>query len=527
MTRSVFEENLNRIDSVSADVIRRIIPDNMVEIVTSKSGKPVPVLHTDGKRRPLHSLVAPERESSKESDPHGFLSQPSFVIACGLGAGYHLTGLLESPHTTELLIIEPHQALLRTLLEYVDLRHILDDPRVRLCTDTQTEVIKAYIVQRYHPAIHGGLRVVRLRSVEQVYTPEYRTVVDAIQSIIRDIQGDFSTQARFGSQWIRNAIFNLPSVSHHSMEIPRSRSATVVAAGPSLENDLPDIALRAGQGEIIVATDTSYPALMRAGIVPAVVVTIDSQLISNHHYRDTPTNQTLVVLALTTAPSVAYRAPNRLFVTTSHPFSRYVATFDNAPPRADASGGNVTYTAVYIAKALGASAVTLFGADYSYPEGKPYARGTYVYPYLHVRSKRTAPLLSGALNLVFRSTPIRRIDTTDSITYTTDLMQFYHDVVSRLIAAPIRVPEFIQPGPPFRWRSFLSDYSENISMLRKPSGALRNYLDSLSARQKQSAVTLLPQTLSLLQNMDSPIDAFFLARKATIRYADWVLSRFP
>ena len=40
---------------------------------------------------------------------------------------------------------------------------------------------------------------------------------------------------------------------------------------------------------------------------------------------------------------------------------------------------------------LGAKEIILYGADYSYPEGKPYARGTYFFPIFEANANRLNP----------------------------------------------------------------------------------------------------------------------------------------
>jgi len=69
----------------------------------------------------------------------------------------------------------------------------------------------------------------------------------------------------------------------------------------------------------------------------------------------------------------------------------------------DTSGGNVTYACLSLAEKLGACRITVYGADFSYPLGKPYARGTYFYSLFERRQNRLSPLEAGVSSFLYRS----------------------------------------------------------------------------------------------------------------------------
>jgi hypothetical protein len=72
-------------------------------------------------------------------------------------------------------------------------------------------------------------------------------------------------------------------------------------------------------------------------------------------------------------------------------------------PPLDTSGGNVTYACLSLAGQLGARRITVDGADFSYPLGNAYARGTYFYPLFERRQNRLSPLEAGVSSFLYRS----------------------------------------------------------------------------------------------------------------------------
>jgi hypothetical protein len=94
---------------------------------------------------------------------------------------------------------------------------------------------------------------------------------------------------------------------------------------------------------------------------------------------------------LASPPTVTRMAARRYYFSSGHPLDRYVAARFRAFPILDTSGGNVTHAAVSLAEYMGAGKIQLYGADFSYPFGKSYARGTYIYPYFDLRQNRLRP----------------------------------------------------------------------------------------------------------------------------------------
>jgi hypothetical protein len=110
----------------------------------------------------------------------------------------------------------------------------------------------------------------------------------------------------------------------------------------------------------------------------------------------------------------------------------------------DTSGGNVTHAAVSLVAAMGARHVTLYGADYSYPAGKPYARGTYLYDVFGASQDRVRPLHSKIHAFIFRTDDVRADRSGEHLRYTTPLLDLYRENLVRLMS---RCPAMIEAVP--------------------------------------------------------------------------------
>lgn len=232
---------------------------------------------------------------------------------------------------------------------------------------------------------------------------------------------------------------------YNDLKKDSGKTVHITAAGPSLESSIPYLADRS-EATLIVATDTSLPTLIAADLVPDYVISVDCQNHSYHHFLAGVPPSTKIVLDLA-SPNLLYRIHDRVIpVAGGHPFARLLVSDYYPFPQIDTSGGNVTHAAVSFSHVLGAREVILHGADFSYPQGKLYARGTYCYPLFLASQTRTGPLQTKFAQMLMRHGSLgMTTDQDGSIRYTTDLLSAYRAHFEAYSAAlPIPVDHFSQ-----------------------------------------------------------------------------------
>jgi hypothetical protein len=359
------------------------------------TGRPI----GQGTARPLHSLFDPRREGERLI---AALEGEDFLIFLGLGGAYQVEAALARPETDRVIVVEFGLRGFAELLGLRDLRGILGDSRVCLLVDPRPGVLEHLIPDLYLPALSRALRVLPLRP--RTEGGEFAGAAEEIRGALGRISADYSVQAHFGMRMFRNTLHNLLKAEGEAAPLPRIRRAAVCAAGPSLDLQIPRIAeaRRKGDAPFLIATDTSLPALLGRALEPDAVVSIDCQHISCRHFipprrstlspggRSSGRNSPLLFLDLASPPPLA--SPGVVFFTAGHPLGIYIASRWRPFPLIDGSGGNVTYAAVSLAEALGAAEIELYGADFSYPLGRSYARGTYIFPYFETLQNRFEPL---------------------------------------------------------------------------------------------------------------------------------------
>ncbi len=525
----LFERNilaLSTKNTALANQVSRTSSSSHFFTGSSKTGLRIPGIRSSKRDSFLHSRFDPQRESDRISS---VLQGSGYLIIFGLGAGYHIQPFLQRSDISDILILDRDITLFRSLMEEFDYRPIFLDPRVQILIDQKPEDLRQYLLDHYHPAVMGNLNTVKLPSRIRLDPSGFEASANAIRRVVNNLADDYTVQATFGKKWFINTLRNLPSASQATTTLRPSRRITVTGAGPSLEDQLPAIRRQQETGCTLLATDTSLPVLIAHGLKPDIVISIDCQQISYHHFLQGYPREIPLVLDLASPPEIARLSDRPFFFSSGHPFSLFINRRFRAFPQIDTSGGNVSHAAVSLASLMGAQEIHLYGTDFSYPQGKLYSRGTYIYPYFRSRESRLAPIEGAMISFLFRNTNILKTKDPAGYRYTTKPMISYKkrledaasNLPSRVIPAPGRgeslsisqpqgpsgkkldspsLSPFLTAGTAQKdWQNFLSSYIEDLQNLPHPTRPLGRYFAGLTHKQRDLWTTLFPSAAHFRQ----------------------------
>jgi len=539
MNNAVLERNLLSLAHTSGAAVKSIgsaVLSENIYFREARDGNPVPVIKNTKGDKPLHSGINPVREGEKLS---GQYMESGTLLAFGLGAGYHLIPLLDSHLLTNLIIIDTDASMIRAILSHVDLTRLFLDKRVSLWISEDPRDFKPYLLSRYIPVLHGDLQNISLRSRVECSSDFFQSLSHVIQDSISTITDDYTVQTHFGKKWFVNTLSNLKSSEETAFALSPVNQVQITAAGPGLEKQMPHlIAHRAGS--TLIATDTSLPVLLENKIIPDLVISIDCQHISYHHFMCGYPEDVPLVLDLASPPFMTRIAKRVFFFTSDHPFSNYVSSHFRNFPRIDTSGGNVTHAAVSLAESLGARKIKLYGADFSYPYGKPYARGSYIYPYFHKSSDRVNGIENQFIDFIFHNKSLYRETMNDGFRYISKPMIHYKnsleqksdsmnvlienirgDGVSLNLNTDKKVKHdflrLISAGETYKSRKeFINDFISDIKTLPEIKNTISEFLGSLNQDQKSILMSLLPAAAHFRRSCTNGHEALNSAREWTL-----------
>jgi hypothetical protein len=272
--------------------------------------------------------------------------------------------------------------------------------------------------------------------------------------------------------------------------------------------------------------------LLHNGIDPDAVVSIDCQHISYYHFMGCNSRNIPLFLDIASPPLLSRFSDLPFFFSGGHPLALYVSQCWRPLPRLDTSGGNVTYACLSLAESLGAQRITLFGADFSCPGARTYARGTYINPSFSKKQNRFMPLEAQFSSFLYRSPflPPEETGGAKKNYYETASMRFYRSMLEEkanmmeaeiISVAGSGVPINLKQKKPHNHSGktlelfaagkagmasgeFLEQYRTAIAALPIPGSAnLDNYYRNLGPEDRQIFTTLLPRAAALKRRNSS------------------------
>jgi hypothetical protein len=496
--RYFFERNLLALSVQNPSLCSRLSGAettlNHYKFLESRSGEVIPAMvDRTGAAHPLHSTVDPRREAERLVST---LRDDGFLVFLGLGGGYAPEAALNRSGVSQILVIDYDingVAELFCSREYIK---ILGDARCSLLIDPPPEAIEAAILEQYRPALCGGIRTIPLRARTELDIPLFSKAAVAIQRTIESVSSDYSVQAYFGLRWFSNIIRNLKAAGEQNNPAPPIREAAICAAGPSLDEQIPLLAeRRARSGErkpFIISADTALPALLYRGLEPDAIVSIDCQYFSYYHFIGVPCRNIPLFLDIASPPLLSGFSAVPFFFSGGHPLAAYISQYWRPLPRIDTSGGNVAHACLSLAENLGAERVTVYGADFSYPRGRAYAKGTYMYPLFEAKQNRCSPTEAQFSSLLYRTPFLPPEDSGGGLSYETASLRFYRRSFEKK-AAMMAAEVIHAPGLGFPMhipQKAQSKAGKRIIRLFSPGRALMSAAEFLERYRK--AINLLP-----------------------------------
>ncbi len=280
----------------------------------------------------------------------------------GTGLG-DLQRVLLAEHSLQALHVHIlNGALFSLVLQLLEQDDWLSDPRVNLAyADARSEIQLPFFALPAELVLADDSSArIRDRLVSEVHvafnnqafaadTPDNARLLEQGRALLR---GDTDVAALFGTQ--------------------PGRDVFVIATGPSLQQHLPRLLITSNSTNrpLIICVDTAYVPLRNQGITPDVVVSIDHRITPRHLPAEGSAHIALVYVPGQDAEMLeAWQGPRYVGYSTSPLYARLREEIPRATLHV---AGSVIHPAVDLAVKLGASRITLFGADFAFPGGKTH-----------------------------------------------------------------------------------------------------------------------------------------------------------
>ncbi|HUT66788.1 MAG TPA: 6-hydroxymethylpterin diphosphokinase MptE-like protein, partial [Spirochaetota bacterium] len=342
---------------------------------------------------PLHSRTDPTTEAKRWTAGNTD-GEEQVVFLFGFGLGYHIEELLASNEEVLIVVFEPSPTIFSAALRERDLTSVIKSDRVRIILGEESAPFDILVSD---PSI-TRMKFLSLRSYQTLFPDASIKRKKEYVSWLNRRQINTATIRRFDRLWTSNTFKNSTYFfSLKGIEVMKERfqgiPAVVLCAGPSLEQDIGNLRKLSGTA-VIFAVDTALRPIMKRGIVPDFVVSVDPQwvnsfiLLSDPQLDKEPSELPVLVSDPAVYPATL-REYRGLKIITSSVFApgRVIERF-SGPKGTIAAGGSVAVAAYDLARISGADPILLLGLDLSYSTTRTHLSGSFHDLFLRSRAHR-------------------------------------------------------------------------------------------------------------------------------------------
>ncbi len=297
----------------------------------------------------------------------GFESPPDIVILPGIGQPGRVEALLELlPETSKTLIVEREfQTAAGFFLRY-PVENLAEQARLRMALGEDADVIEANLLAIMDMPKCPSIGIFDFPELPAEDLKFYESALRKARDSARCDLMNISTLATHGPLWQYNTIRNLPLlVSNPGIKrlanLFPDRPALVVAAGPSLNKALGQFRNIADRF-VIISVGTALKALLKAGVKPDIVVTVDASRLTGAQF-DTRCDNLYLACSSIAFPEVLPKFKGIFSgCINANPVGKWVGSLGDEKGTIFA-GGTVTATAIDLAAQMGCNPVICAGLD--------------------------------------------------------------------------------------------------------------------------------------------------------------------
>jgi hypothetical protein len=342
----------------------------------------------------LLSGVDPVRRAEQTADAVSVRDYTLYFcpsVLYGYGLARLLSRLEKEAPNSAILCVEGDGELFELTQKSIGGTSLAANRRLRITDIRDGALLCSFVREAWGPPLQNAFRyleTVRFTGGWQLFPDMYNSLSDTLRRDIATGLSNTLTLAKLGRLYIRNALRNLsliprfPSLANLSFG---SAPVLVLGAGTSLDETLDALAKRYPQTDNlnrpfkIVCVDTCLGSLKERGIVPDLVVILESQHWNLRDFTGCYNWQVTFAVDLSALPQSALMLSGDgfMFMTPWTPLKIF-ERLKNAQmlPAVLPPLGSVGLTAVELTRRLTRGNIICAGLDFSFTSDKFHARGT-------------------------------------------------------------------------------------------------------------------------------------------------------
>ncbi len=392
MNNEIYEKNINflrtRCPSIYDDLVRieKNIDDRPdvrieIEVLEGRRGFPTfKVYPRNGKTITGHSVFDPNKDAEKRYSDNDFFKENTRIIVIGFGFGYEVRYLLSRIKHPVIVVLEPYVSVFRKALENVDITDIFSTGRVILSFAVTPEELKYTLTSNL---THINLPDFKISILPHISAfPEIHDITKkAIELSKTYLTFNLYTGMISGPIFQNNIAMNFSiAIKHPGVSMLEGcfdkKPVIIVAPGPSLEKNVKQLERAKGKA-LILACDTATKPMLRHGVEPDCIISIDYQAANFFKIRGIDTSFAYFIPAMELTPFSPKNHGGRMFNYYHSGISESLFSDVLGSKGIITTGGSVLTDAFNFARQMRADPIILVGVDLGFPGMKWYADGSF------------------------------------------------------------------------------------------------------------------------------------------------------
>lgn len=420
---------LYRRDMALAQVLDDLPQDETITIERARNGQlTAKVKRDDGRELFLHSRYNPAAEATKLVDSLDLDKNFVFAVS-GFGLGYHVRELFDrTSDQTVVVVFEPERQVIRAALGNIDFAEEIGDGRLILIERFDKGMLHSKLTS-HSPTMTLGTELVTHPYTNQWHSDFHRQMRSFLTDYLAFCRMAFVTlisNCKITQQNVANnlAAYHCCPPTDPLKDRFAGYPAIVVSAGPSLEKNVE--LLREAKGKaVIIAVQTTLKPLLRLGIAPDFVTSLDYHEISRRFFEGIEDFGNIHLVA---EPKVTWHVIDTFKGKVSllkNEFGDLCLGSAVRKRHAITAGSTVAHLAFYLAEYIGADPIVLIGQDLAFTDNMYYAPGNPIHDTWSVELNRFQTLEMKEWERVLRNQQIlRKVEDVHGRTIYTDEQMF-------------------------------------------------------------------------------------------------------
>jgi hypothetical protein len=387
----LLEQNLLALARCSPETARTLAqttPRPDVEFTTATDGSVTGSVADGQLSRRLASKRRPIDEAERLAG-RVVPAEAGVVLIQGFGLGHHVRLIAEKlGKTGVVLVFEPDMALLRAVLERVDLAAAFENTNIAVLSRADDAGAISQILRGSEAVVSLGIKVIEHGPSMPRLGESAQLFADAFTTTIRAIRTNVVTTLMQTETSLRNGLMNLdyfataPGIGDLA-DCASGRPAVVVSAGPSLLRNM-DLLAKPGVRErvVIIAVQTVLKQLLAAGIRPHFVTALDYHEISRRFYEGlsaTDVEGVTLVVEPKANPAILDAYPGAIRCVHDTTLETVLGSGFEGDGCQMEPGATVAHMGYTLARHMGCDPVILIGQDLGFTDGQYYAPGAAIH----------------------------------------------------------------------------------------------------------------------------------------------------